>query len=791
MSRIILRDGRVAELLKAEDTEVHRALIRNLFQSASPESLYLRFFHAVREVSEKIISSMISDGGPNGLSLLCLAGTQAIAIGTYSRVDAQSAEAAFFVGDAYHGNGLGSLLLAHLAQAAWRNGFRRFEAYVLHENEQMLKVFQASGYELVRRTESTMMHLILPLRETERSRALQETREKFAAAASLHPFFRPNTVAVVGASRDPNRAGHLLLHHVVDGGYTGIATPVNRSTAAVSAMRTYPSLASLPEPPDLAIVAVPADQVPVVIEDCIEAQVRAVMVVSAGFGEVDAAGREKERELARKLRAAGIRLIGPNCLGLVNTAPDVQLNASLAPRLPSVGKLAIASHSGALGVAILEYASVIGVGVSSFVSLGNKVDVSANDLLQFWEDDANVDMIVLYLESFGNPRKFARIARRVAGHKPILVVKSARTPGGSAISRLPGAQEAAVDSVVGGLFRQAGIIRLDTLQELFDVAALLAVEPKPQGRRVAVVTNTAGGAVMTADTLQREGLSFVGPVINLGFEALADSYREVLPQVLRDHDVDAVVVLFTPVAISDEEEVIAAIGEAIEMVDADPEDGMHLRPSQKPVVANFLSHGDYHVRTIVAGQRRIPVYPFPEQAVHALARVTEYVEDGARLRGRIPDLPGCDVDGARDLVRGALGDGKKELSGAQAHDVLGRVGIDCKMRPVPALRAGDETLRIEVRPHALFGPVVHVTGSGGSVFRMTPLTDIDAADMVTSVKAPEAVADVLLRVSRLAEEVPEVYNVTLGHLQVLSDAPSACMVGDASLSVREPDIGPL
>lgn len=788
MSRIILRDGRVAELLKAEDTTHHRALIRELFQNASPESLYLRFFHAVREVSDKVIDSMIADGGPNGLSFLCLAGNQAIAIGTYSRVDSESAEAAFFVDDAYHGNGLGSLLLAHLAQAAWRYGFRRFEAYVLHENEQMQKVFQASGYELARRTESTMMHLMLPLRETERSRHLQETREKLAAAASLHPFFRPRTIAIVGASRDRNRAGHLLLHHVVDGGYTGIVTPVNRSTAAVSAMRTYPTLACLPEPPDLAIVAVPAEQVPAVIEDCIAAQVRAVMVISAGFGEVDEVGRERERELARELRAAGIRMIGPNSLGLVNTAMDIQLNASLAPELPTSGKLAIASHSGALGVAILEYASAIGVGVASFVSLGNKVDVSANDLLQFWEDDLNVDMIVLYLESFGNPRKFARIARRVARHKPILAVKSARTPGGSAISRLPGAEEGAFDSVVGGLFRQAGIIRLDTLQELFDVAALLAVDPKPLGRRVAIVTNTAGGAVMTADTLQREGLSFVGPVINLGFEALADSYRDVLPQVLRDENVDAVVILFTPISRSDEEQVISAIGEAIKLVDADPADGPHVPPIQKPVVANFLSHGDYHVRTIAAGKRRIPVYPFPEQAVHALARVVEYVEDSARVRGRIPDLPGCDVDAARDLVRAALAAGPGVQNVQFASDVLAQVGIACRNGGVDDAHEGDERLQVEMRPHSLFGPVVHLMGSGGSAFRMTPLTDADAADMVRDVHAPDVVTDVLLRVSRLAEEVPEVLDVTLRSLAV---GAGGCTAGEASLTIRMPDIAPI
>ncbi|MDQ0190239.1 bifunctional acetate--CoA ligase family protein/GNAT family N-acetyltransferase [Alicyclobacillus cycloheptanicus] len=810
MSRIILRDGRVAELRRAVNNEHDRAMIRALFRSASPESLYMRFFHAVREVSEQSIAGMIADGGPTGLSLLCLAGDSAIAIGSYARVDEGRAEVAFLVDDRYHGHGLGSLLLAHLAQAAWRYGYRQFEAYVLHENQQMIKVFQASGYELAQQTESTALHLTLPLRETERSRALQETREKLAAAASLHPFFRPKSVAVIGASRAPERPGHLLLKHILDGDYRGIVYPVNPTTPAVSAIRAYPSLTALPEPVDLAVVAVPAEQVPSVIEDCIAADARAVMVVSAGFGEVNEAGRAQERELARRLRASGRRLLGPNTLGLVNTAPDMQLNASLAPRMPSRGGLAIASHSGALGVAILEYASRIGVGVSSFVSLGNKVDVSVNDLLQFWEDDRDVDMVVLYLESFGNPRKFARIARRIARQKPILAVKSARTPRGSAISRLPGAADGAIDPVVTALFRQAGIIRVDTLQELFDVAALLATDPKPCGRRVAVVTNTAGGAVMAADTLQREGLEFIEPLVNLGFEALAEGYRQVLPQVLRDPNVDAVIVLFNPIARSGEEEVVAAIAEAVREVAGDPPTppagGVHA--SQKPVVANFLLHEDYHVRYIQAGERRIPVYPFPEQAVHALARVTDYMEDCQRPLGRVPDLAHCDPEAARAIIRAALASGASALSPAEAADVLVALGIrsagvsatQAADRPEDsrserllswlnrdALHTWDPGLAVRVALHPLFGPVVGLRWNESVVVRMTPLTDTDAEEMMAAVGAPQAAVDLLLRIARLAEEVPEVTEVTLQSIDC-SNGLDGCRVGQVRIAIAKPDM---
>ncbi|MCL6600643.1 MAG: bifunctional GNAT family N-acetyltransferase/acetate--CoA ligase family protein [Alicyclobacillus macrosporangiidus] len=785
MARAILRDGRVAELREARDDERDRMLIRDLFRRASPNSLYLRFFHMVREVSDEAIDGMVRGRGPDGLSLLCVAGDRALGIGTYTPVDEDTAEVAFLVDDELQGKGLGTLLLEHLAQRAWRHGFTRFEAYVLAENQKMLDVFHSSGYEVKRRLEYNQYHLVLPLGETERSRALKEAREKLATAASLHPFFRPRTVAVIGASRDPDSLGHLLLRNVIAGNFRGVVYPVNPHAEAVAGVKAYPSVGEVPDRIDLAVIAVPAGQVLPVVDDCVEAGVRAVTILSSGFAEQGEEGRALQDAVVGRLRAAGCRLIGPNCLGLLTTDPDVRLNASFAPHPLRRGRLAIASHSGGLGVAILEYAERAGIGVSSFVSLGNKADVSGNDVLQYWEDDPATDLVVLYLESFGNPRKFSRIARRVTRRKPVLVVKSARTPAGAMVSEARAAAAQASDSAVEALFQQTGILRMDTLQELFDAAVLLAFAPLPKGRRVAVVTNSAGGAVIAVDALRREGLEFVSPLIDLGFEALAEGYRLVLPQVLRDPEVDAVLVLFVPVGSRDEQAVAQAIEDAIrEAAGADPTAGNAAAGvgEAKPVIATFLTTDEYMVRTLDAGVQQVPVYPFPEQAVRALAKAAQYAEYRAKTPGRIPDLAGIACDAARQRIRAAQGEDARWLSAEEAHAVLGCAGIVAagdEADPVEE-RAGSPVLVLGIDVDPLFGPLLFARRADSpeptwdpqeirpprTCVRLVPITDVDAREMAGVLMnaddpgtGADLLPDLLLRLSRLADEVPEVLSV--------------------------------
>jgi acetate---CoA ligase (ADP-forming) len=808
---------------RAHDNDRDRRLVRELFANASPESLYYRFFHMIREVSDDVLKTMLTDDGHTALSLICLAGGKAIGIGTYVRQEETCAEVALLVDDSLQGRGIGTLLLEQLAQVAWQHGIRRFEATVLSENQKMLAVFHASGFESARRRMSDVYELTLPIAETERTRALQDTREKMATAASLMPFFQPKAVAVVGASRDPKRLGHLLFRHILDGEFTGTVYPVNPSAGSVAGVRAYPDVVSVPETLDLAIVVVPAWQIQSVIEDCIAAKVRAVVITSAGFSESGPAGLALEQSVLDRLRGAGVRLIGPNCLGLVAPATDIQFNGSFAPSMPLQGTMAIASQSGALGIAVLDAVSRSGIGVSSFCSTGNKADVSSNDLLLYWEDDAKTRIIGLYLESFGNPRKFSRIARRVTRKKPVLVVKGARTAEGIQVSRARTAALSGEDITVEALFRQTGIIRLDNLQELFDVALFLNFAPLPRGKRIAVVTNTAGGAVMAADALGRLGLEFVGPPIDLGFEALAQGYREVLPHVLRDPHVDGVMVLFSPVGLSEEDAVSLAVVEATLEVRAQ---WTAAGEPDKPVVANFLTTGESRIRTIGSEPCRIPVYPYPEQAALSFAKVAEYANYLQQPLGHIPDIEGLDCGKARSVVRTWLEstntsvDVVSRLPVSQANDVMKSIGLATAVPPEVNCDGDMSTeeefcVHLLVTPHTLFGPTLHahldapllpqqgarcdammyseewLTASAylareARSTKLIPLTDVDAAHLVSQVFTRPTederlqhaalyhplLVEMVLRISRLVDEVPEIHSLSLqmescrGQLQV-------------------------
>lgn len=787
MARVILRDGRVAELRKAENQRADLTMIRGLLESVSEKSLYFRFEKVIREFDDEAIDEWIGDGGEQALTLMCTEGNRALAIGTYRRDTEDSAEVKFLVADDAQNRGLGSLLLEHLAEAAYLNGIKQFEAYVLKENERMMQVFRASGFAITTNQESEVIHVVWPLRQNERSRSLRETRERLATAASLHNFFHPKSVAVVGASRAPDRLGHVLFRHILQSDFRGTVYPVNPTAGSVGAVKAYPTLADIPEAVDLAVIVVPVSQILSVIDDCINVGVKSVMILSSGFSETDPPGGELEREILTRLRSAGCRLIGPNGLGLVQTDPDVMLNASFAPHLPEHGRVAIASHSGALGITILDYATRIGVGISSFVSLGNRADVSGNDLLQYWESDPATDMILLYLESFGNPRKFTRIVRRITRQKPILTVKSARTPVSSNVANTRAVAIAAEDATVEAMFRQTGIIRVDTLQELFDVAVLLRAGECRSGRRVAIVTNTAGGAVMAVDRLIREGLEFIPPVINLGFEALAESYRMVLPEVLRDDTVDAVIVLFTPVGPSDEEAVRVAISAALCEVANDPPVNHGRHPYLKPVIANFLTTGDYRVRYLeVDSDRQIPIYPFPEQAVRALAKVTAYHEYRDRDPGYVPDLEDIDAQKSRNIVRRAFSKDDHEvcLAPKTIAESLQAMGLsmnvvksDCKDSAADGAQV--EQIEIKVQSDPLFGPLIRVdvvdwtkpdvTGIIQPILpaiRLLPLTNADARGLWADAQAGSAspvddahhenVLNVILRLSQWIEDVPEI-----------------------------------
>ncbi len=751
MARIILRDGKVAEFREAIDDEQDRWALRDLFHRVSPESLYFRFFHAVREVSEEFIDSLVH-GGSAVYTLLCVAGDTLLGVGTYTRQQ-ESAEVAFMVDDRLHGKGIGTLLLEHLAEKAWKVGITQFEAFILEENYKMITVFTTSGYDVISKHDSGMIRLALPLVKTERIRALQEAREKSASAASLVPFFRPHTVAVVGASRDPLRFGHVLFRHILEGEFEGVVYPINPTAKSVAGVRAYARLTDVPEAIDLAVLVVPASQTMQVVEDCLDAGVRAVMITSSGFSERSVEGGILEREVVQRLRSTGCRLLGPNGLGLVNATPEMRLNASFVSHFPLQGKLSIASQSGGLGIAILEYATRLGVGIAHFVSMGNKADVSGNDLLQYWEDDSDTDMIVLYLESFGNPRKFSRIARRITRVKPILAVKGGRT-------------SVAEDAFVAALFSQAGIIRLDTLPELLDVAAFLAYQPLPKGRRVAILTNTAGGAVMAVDALLQQGLELVHAPIDLGFEGLAQGYRAVLPQLLHDSAVDAVLVIFVAIGTSDTAEVIRAVAEAVR--EADFMEQANNIATRKPILANFLMTGEDSARVLDASTRKIPIYPFPEQACRTLSKVVGYAEYLSRARGHEPDLATMRGDDARMHVRQARVSEDGWLTPDDVRKVLHAAGLDPTVDFIM-------NFTIMIAMDRSFGMMLGMSHGDvnqireAQMIRLLPLTDLDVQDILSTFKKQGLLTlleqprliHVLFTLSRLIDEVSDIVFVMM------------------------------
>jgi acyl-CoA synthetase (NDP forming) len=585
------------------------------------------------------------------VALVAVLGGDLVAVGRYDRIPGTDlAEVAFVVDDIHQGRGLGSVLLEHLTAIAAERGIRRFEADVLTDNVRMVRIFVDAGYQATRSYEEDAIHLVFPIEPTTASIAVMQSREHRAEARSIGRLLAPRSVAVVGASRRPGSVGHTVLINLLRSGFQGPVYPVNPNAEHVASVRAYPSVDDVPDDIDLAVLAIPASAVPDVIEQCARKRVRGLVVMSAGFGELGPESREAERALVAKARANGMRVIGPNCLGIMSTAPDVLLNATLAPALPRPGRAGFFSQSGALGIAILESVRQRGIGLSSFVSVGNRADVSGNDLLQYWEDDPSTDVVLLHLESFGNPRKFARLARRLGRHKPIVVVKS----GGTVAARL--GQTAEPERVVDALFRQAGVIRVDTLAQLFDVAQVLTTQPLPLGRRVAVIGNSLALGRLAVEACAANGLE-VGPLSASTQESLRGLHSDVivdnpllvlgesglehleqaLAAVLADSGVDAVVTAFVP-HLRDSTASLAAV---LSTASAS---------ASKPVVATFLAFEE------LAALRhdRVPSFPSPELAVAALARTAAYAEWCRRPEGEVPALVDVDEDAARALVDKSL-----------------------------------------------------------------------------------------------------------------------------------------
>ncbi|MEU2180783.1 bifunctional acetate--CoA ligase family protein/GNAT family N-acetyltransferase [Streptomyces thermolilacinus] len=726
---VVLRDGGTARIRPITTDDAERLV--SFYEQVSDESKYYRFFAPYPRLSAKDVRHFTHHDYVDRVGLAATIGGEFIATVRYDRIDAlgrpatapaDEAEVAFLVQDAHQGRGVASALLEHIAAVARERGIRGFAAEVLPANTKMIKVFTDAGYTQKRSFEDGAVRLHLDLEPTDRSLAVQRAREQRAEARSVQRLLAPGSVAVVGAGRAPGGVGRTVLRNVSDSRFTGRLYAVNRAlpegTATLDGVPAYHTLGDIDGGPvDLAVIAVRAEHVPDAVADCGEHGVRGVVVLSAGYAESGPAGRERQRALVRQARSYGMRVIGPNAFGVINTADGTRLNASLAPQLPATGRIGLFTQSGAIGIALLSGLHQRGAGVSSFVSAGNRADVSGNDLLQYWYEDPDTDVVLLYLESIGNPRKFTRLARRTAAVKPVVVVKGARhsgsAPPGHAVpaTRIP-------HTTVSALLRQAGVIRVDTVTELVDAGLLLAGQPLPRGPRVAVLGNSESLGLLSYDACLTEGLRPLPPR-DLTTAATPDDFRAALAEALRDDACDAVVVTAIPwvgpqgtAELTGEGEVLAAaLREACATSPAKPVVVVHVElgaladalaaatstaparehrapadptapaaPAGAPDTAPPLpphghpapygsasplptaaatpaaqSRAEDPAETPAA--RNIPAYPAAERAVRALAEAVRYADWRRKAAdpGRVPEYEGIDETGAAAQIGHLLG----------------------------------------------------------------------------------------------------------------------------------------
>lgn len=896
--RMVLRDGTVASVRVATDGD--REPLRRFFHDLSPESRRRRFFtpseptealvqrladaHDPGRALTLIVHRYVSEDETEASSAVSL---RPIATASYLSVRDRVAEVAFAVDDRFQGKGLGSMLLERLAVIAARHGFERFQASTLTDNTPMLEVFRDSGFEIRSKSSGGSVDLQLSLTPSAEGVHAAEDRDRAATAASLRPMLAPEAVAIIGASRDPSSIGRRVLDALRAAGFKGPIYPVNANAAEVDGLACYRSARALPPGTDLAIVAVPSRGVLDVVDDCAAAGVKSLVVISAGFAEIGDAGRALQQQLVERVRNFGMRMVGPNCMGLLNASPEVSLNASFSPVMPPPGSVGFSSQSGALGLAIIELARQRGVGLSTFISVGNKADVSGNDLLQYWELDPATRVILLYLESFGNPRRFARLARRIARTKPIVAVKAGRTRAGSRAAGSHTAALAASDVAVNALFQQSGVIRADTIDEMFDIAACLEAQPLPAGRRVAVVTNAGGPGILAVDACEAAGLhvtefsdatrdrlrAFLPPEatvtnpVDMVASAGPDAYRRAIEIALGSADVDALIVIFAPVDRRTSDEIRAAIREGIAA-------GRRAGATGKPVLACVMAESGTPAPLDVEGER-VPAYGFPENAARALGKVAAYAQWRSLPPALVWGFDDINPGDARDLCRAILADrhddwltpeevrrvlnafglplvpallaqtaddaaglaavlgypvvaklqtrrllhkseagavrvglaSERAVRGAfrELSDLAAAHGVTSRDEGVviqPMITTGVETI-IGVTDDPLFGSLVgfglggiHVEVLKDVHFRVAPLTDRDADELLREVRGyrllegyrghpaadTEALRDVLLRIARLAEEVPEIVELDLNPVIALPPG-NGCRIVDARIRV--------
>jgi acetate---CoA ligase (ADP-forming) len=876
---VALRDGSLAHIRPIRPDDEPRLL--GFLRGLTDDDRRMRFFSLGSDLPRTAHDEAAVDY-VHSLGLLATVGARERIVGhaLYAPAGEGRAEVAFAIAPDYRGQGLATILLGQLADAAAAKGIDTFEAVVLSENRRMLDVLRQSGFPVKTRYEWNSVEATFPTSLTPEAVARFEQREELTSASALRRVLYPRSVAVIGASQKPGAVGAAVVRNLRASAFPGPIYPVNPTAVTIQSQPAYAKVEDIPAQVDLAIIAVPAKHVIDVAEQCGRKGVQALIVLTAGFAEVGPEGQRRQAELLRICRSAGMRLIGPNCIGAINTDPAASLNATFGPLMPRPGRIGMATQSGALGLAAIDFTAARGLGFSSLVSMGNKADISGNDLLGYWHTDARTDVILLYLESFGNPRKFARFARAIGRTKPIVALKSGRsTVGARATASHTGALLSVSDVTVDALFSQAGVIRTDTLDEMLDVAELLVHQPAPAGRRVAILTNAGGPAVMCADTCEAQGLelpplseatqarlrellpveaSVANPVDMLA-AATAEHYAQSLGAIAEDPNVDAVISIFLPPLATQPDEVARAVSTAV--------DGISVR---KPVVAVFMSSQPLPPLNTPRGGR-VPGYHTPEPAAIALSHAARYAAWRSRPADDPPAFPEVQRDEAGALVAGALQRGDAWLTPDDVGRLLGMYGIKVVEQRLVATAAGtadaaaqlggevalkvvtpgllhkSEVGGVRLRlasPQAVtaaaydiaatvreaigtqpigflvqrmatpgvemlvgvvndpqFGPTV-ACGAGGTLVellkdvsvRLSPLTRRDAAGMVRELRSfpllegyrggPRcdvgALEDVLLRISALAEDHPQIAELDCNPVIV---SPSGAVVVDARVRV--------
>jgi acetate---CoA ligase (ADP-forming) len=776
----VLPDGSTIHLRPIRPDDKQRMLA--MWARTSAESRRSRF-HGLFNLDETNIGRFTDLDPAYQLAIVATRGRgereSIIGVARYEREEdrPEVAEFAALVEDAHQGRGLGTLLVRHLAQAAADAGITHLSGDILSDNTRMLNLVRDLGLEYhSARDPAGVVRSDLEIAITERFLDVVESSEREAAEAALRRFFRPERVAVVGASRDRLVIGGLVFDNLLEGGFSGVVYPVNPNAPYVQGVAAYPSLRDCPEPPELVVVCVPAPQVNDVIDEAGELGVMAVCVVSAGFAEMGEEGAARQDDLVGRAQGYGMRIIGPNCMGLLNGGPDVRMNGTFSQTFPAPGRVSMSSQSGALGLAVLEHVDRLGLGISTFVSVGNKADISGNDLLLYWENDPDTDVILQYLESFGNPRKFSRIARRISRRKPIVAVKSGRTTAGVRAASSHTAAISSGDTAVDALFRQTGVIRTDTLEELFDVATLLTTQGLPGGNKVAILTNAGGPGILAADALEANGLevppltertieqleAFLPPEagvhnpVDMIASASPASYGQALEVLGHAAEVDIIFVIFIPTSAVH----IADVAEALIAAKAK-------LPGDVPVVSVFLSASGVPAELAAA---RIPSFTFPEAAARAMGRVATYAQWRRRPLGDLVEPTGIDRERARAIVEAALAaavdeegrpllgqahtvdgseptpavEGARWLTAAEAEGILAAYGVPlARSRVVTSAEAGAAT-------QAEFGRPVAVKIAA-------PIHKTDVGGIELDLETPEEVAEAIerIRAALIAAELGE------------------------------------